>query len=111
MTHEVAELNDPKLAEIVRRLVDALHPERIYLFGSRARGEASADSDYDVLVLVGYDVDRPYRLEREAYHALWGVRTPVDVLVRSRRDFEEERKVVASLAATVDREGRLLYAA
>lgn len=43
---------DPKLAEMVRRLVTALKPERIYLFGSRARGEAGADSDRDLLVPV-----------------------------------------------------------
>ena len=43
---------DPILAEIVRRLVEAFHPERIYLFGSHARGEAGPDSDYDLLVVV-----------------------------------------------------------
>ena len=37
------------LAEAVRRLVEALQPERIYLFGSRARGDAHQDSDYDFL--------------------------------------------------------------
>ena len=36
---------DPSLAEAVRRLVVAYQPERIYLFGSVARGEAGQDSD------------------------------------------------------------------
>jgi hypothetical protein len=36
---ETAISADPKLAELVRRLADALHPERIYLFGSPARGD------------------------------------------------------------------------
>jgi predicted nucleotidyltransferase len=45
-------LDDPVLAEIVRRLVDAVQPARIYLFGSRARGVATEDSDYDGFVLV-----------------------------------------------------------
>jgi predicted nucleotidyltransferase len=50
---DVPELqNDPMLAEIVRRLVEAYHPERIYLFGSHARGEAGPDSDYDLMVVV-----------------------------------------------------------
>jgi uncharacterized protein len=39
---------DARLAEIVRRLVDAYQPERIYLFGSVARGRAGPDSDYDL---------------------------------------------------------------
>ncbi len=42
---------DPILIDIVRRLVEAYHPEHIYLFGSRARGEAGPDSDYDILVM------------------------------------------------------------
>ena len=31
---------------------DDCQPERIYLFGSRARGNAGADSDYDIMVVV-----------------------------------------------------------
>jgi predicted nucleotidyltransferase len=56
-THTDADLlaRDPTLAEIVRRLVAAYQPERIYLFGSVARGEAGPDSDYDLLVIVPDD--------------------------------------------------------
>ena len=42
----------PDLAEIVRRIVAAYEPERVYLFGSYARGDAGPDSDYDILVVV-----------------------------------------------------------
>jgi hypothetical protein len=42
--------DDPTLAEITRRLVETYQPERIYLFGARARGTAGANSDYDLLV-------------------------------------------------------------
>ena len=45
-------VEDPRLAEITRRLVETYRPERIFLFGSRARSDALPDSDYDVLVLV-----------------------------------------------------------
>jgi len=37
----------PVLAEIVRRLVEAYHPERIYLFGSAARGDAGPHSEFE----------------------------------------------------------------
>jgi predicted nucleotidyltransferase len=39
-------VEDAILQEIVRRLVDLYHPDRIYLFGSSARGDAGPDSDY-----------------------------------------------------------------
>ncbi|NIQ85536.1 MAG: nucleotidyltransferase domain-containing protein, partial [Acidobacteria bacterium] len=52
---ERAAISDPLLADVVRRLVDAYAPERIYLFGSSARGEAGPDSDYDLLLIVPDD--------------------------------------------------------
>jgi len=38
---------DPILNEIVRKTLERLTPDQIILFGSRARGEARLDSDYD----------------------------------------------------------------
>jgi predicted nucleotidyltransferase len=105
------DLGDPKLAELVRRLVDAVHPEQIYLFGSRARGDATKDSDYDVLVLFSQGKEDHLRdLQRVAYHALWGFGMPVDVVVMTREFYERRRRARASLPATVEREGRLVYA-
>lgn len=109
MVNESVELADARLAEVVRRLVAALQPERIYLFGSRARGEGTPESDYDVLVVVSQTPDAPYDLERRAYSALVGLATPVDVVVMSRERFERRRMVAASLPATVEREGELLF--
>ena len=40
---------DPRIAEMVRRLVEVYQPVRIYLFGSAARGDAGPDSDYDFI--------------------------------------------------------------
>ncbi len=39
------------LDEIVRRVVEVAHPDRIILFGSVARGEMGPDSDIDLLVV------------------------------------------------------------
>src|ERR1035441_8121105 len=44
--------SDPILNEVVRRLVEAYSPERIYLFGSVARGEAGPASDYEIMFIV-----------------------------------------------------------
>jgi len=102
---------DPALAEVVRRLVDVYAPERIYLFGSRARGDARPDSDYDLLVLLA-DSDEPsYRRARQGYHVLHGSSIAVDLLVWTIGEFERRLPAKASLPATVSREGRLLYAA
>lgn len=101
---------DPLLAEIVRRLVEAYQPERIYLFGSKARGEEGPDSDYDLLVVVPDDATPRQRDSKLAYETLWGVGTAADVIVWEKSRFERRKHVVCSLPATVLREGRLLYA-
>jgi len=49
---QVAPFKDSKLAGIVRRLAEALQPTRIYLCDSYARGEATEEGDYDLLVLM-----------------------------------------------------------
>ena len=108
MTDPILE-RDPKLAEIVRRLVKAYQPERIYLFGSMARGDAGPDSDYDLLIVVPDEAASVRQSSDLAYRALRGTGIAVDVLVWPRTRFEARKHAVASLPATVLREGRLLH--
>lgn len=99
------------LREVIRRLIAAYDPERIYLFGSVARGDAGPDSDYDILIIVPDDAPEDRRRSRLAYQALRGTGTAADVVVWAKSSFERRAHVVASLPATVLREGKLLYAA
>ena len=107
--HTLIRTGDPRLAEIVRRLVDAYQPERIYLFGSHARGEAGPDSDYDLMVIVADDAAEARRQSRLAYEVLWGTGAAADVLVWTREAFEQRLHLRASLPSAVLSEGRLLY--
>ena len=102
---------DPRLAEVVRRLVAAYEPLRIYLFGSVARGEAGPDCDYDLMLIVSDDAPPERRRSRLAYEALRGTGIAADVLVSTLSRFEQRAREVASLPATVLREGKLLHAA
>jgi predicted nucleotidyltransferase len=103
--------DDLPLAEIVRRLVAAYEPERIYLFGSKARGDAGPDSDYNLMVVVPDDAPPVRRRSRLAYEALRGTGRAADVLVCTRSSFDSRLHVRASLPATIVSEGRLLHAA
>ena len=103
--------DDPILAEMVNRLVRQFGPERIFLFGSRARGQGGPDSDYDLLMVVSTSSLPRYKREQAAFRALCGVGAPKDIVVLTREEFEKKLPVVTSLPATVEREGRLLYAA
>ncbi len=110
MSTRTSRIRDPILADAVRRLVSKLKPVSIYLFGSQARGNASKDSDYDLLVVVEERTGQPYEIEQQAYGVLQGLGAAVDVVVVTRDRFDRQRAVVASLPATVGREGQLLYA-
>ena len=97
------------LAEVTRRLAEAYKPERIYLFGSTARGDAGPDSDYDLLVVVADDAPPERRRSRLAYEVLRGTGTAADVVVCTRSYFEARRSLKASLPGTVLREGRVVH--
>ena len=101
----------PKLKEAVGRLVDAYQPERVYLFGSWARGDAGPDSDFDLLLVVPDTAPTERRRSRLVYELLWDVGVAADVLVWTRDRFESRLPLKASLPSTVLREGKLLYAA
>src|SRR5260370_35582332 len=101
---------DADLREILRRLVVAYEPGLIYLFGSKARGDAGPDSDYDLLVVVSDDAPPERRRSQLAYRALRGTGIAADVLVCTRSYFNARRHLKASLPGPILREGRLLHA-
>src|SRR5438128_11383141 len=100
--------DDSALNETVTRLVTVFQPVRIYLFGSKARGDAGFDSDYDLLVVVQDDAPPERRRSRLAYQALRGTGVAADVLVWTRSAFDSRLHLRASLPATVVAEGMLL---
>ena len=101
---------DEAIASITGRLVEYYHPERIYLFGSEARGEAGPDSDLDFCVVVPDDAPAGLLRDGGIYSLLRGVGYPKDIVPWRRGDFDARAAHVrASLPATVVREGKLLY--
>ncbi|MEK6286169.1 MAG: nucleotidyltransferase domain-containing protein [Acidobacteriota bacterium] len=96
------------LQEMVRRLVEAIDPDRIILFGSRARGDAKPDSDVDLLVIKDSS-EPPHKRSISAYRALGGLSTPIDILWRTPEEVEEWAGVRNYVTTRAIREGRVLY--
>jgi uncharacterized protein len=107
--HKRTSEEDKTLEEIVRRLAQAYQPERIYLFGSRARGDLGPHSDYDLLVIVPDDAPAERRLDRLASESLGDLWAATSVLVHCNSYFEGRRYLKASLPGIVLREGKLVY--
>jgi len=102
---------DQTLKDIVQRLAEVYQPERIYLFGSRARGDFRPESDYDLLVIVPDDAPLERQKDGLAWESLRDLRAATSVLVHRSSYFEARRYLKASLPGIVLREGRLLYGA
>jgi len=96
---------DPHLDTLVR-LLQRYEPERIILFGSRARGDADAYSDYDVIVIKR--TERPFldRLQ-DMVPYLVEFERPAEILVYTPEEFERMRET--GLGWVVQKEGVLLY--
>ena len=77
------------LQELVRRIVDAVHPLRIILFGSAARGEMGPDSDLDTLVIMP-DGSHRGKTAQEIYRHLWGLGFAKDIVVVTEGDIREQ---------------------
>lgn len=94
---------------IVEKIVRALDPKRIILFGSYARGEATAASDLDFFIIQ--DSEQSNRVVRRQIDALlWGRRFGVDLIVRKP---EEVARNVADgnpfYTQHLLKEGKVLY--
>lgn len=97
------------IEEARRRLLQALHPERIVLFGSHAWGTPGPDSDLDLLVIVGESDLPPHKRAQVAYRSLMGIGVPCDVIVHTRAEAERLERIATSLTHRALREGRLLH--
>ena len=103
------QIEDATLDEIVRRIVAAIDPDKIILFGSRARGDARPDSDYDLLV-VKDTTERTLKLEQRAYRAMLGAHAgPVDILVETPQRVARLKAAIGTVFPDALSEGRMVY--
>lgn len=97
------------LEQMTQRLVTALKPEQIILFGSYAYGKPTKDSDVDLLIIVSESDEPRYRRARKAHRALRGMGIPKDILVMTRAEVERQAGVSNSLVSQALRQGKVLY--
>lgn len=96
------------LREIVKRIRREVRPQKIVLFGSRARGRPHRHSDYDILVIKRTRNRTPARTV-PIYSALSGLPVPIDVVLFTPGEVREWRNVRQALVTTALREGKVLY--
>ncbi len=94
--------------DLLDPVVEYFKPQRVILFGSRARGEARRDSDIDLLVVVDDDTP-PEKLTWKAGHEAHHSRHAADVFPMRAETFERDRGIPNTLAAEADVDGIVVY--
>lgn len=100
------------LPQIVARVVEVLHPVQIWLFGSRARGDARVDSDWDVMAILPDDAPE----QDLDLVSVWGRLRDlqlkrVELFTTTRSEFDEWNRTVGTLAEIVASTGIVVYGA
>jgi len=95
--------------QMVLRIVDGFHPERIILFGSAARRDAGPDSDVDLLVVMPVKGSRREKAV-EIGVAVNDIPVPKDIIVTTPEDFEWRKEIPGTIERPAAREGRLVCA-
>jgi predicted nucleotidyltransferase len=94
---------------MVKRIAEKFHPQQVILFGSHARGDARADSDVDLLVVMDFE-GSPFEKGLEIRLTLHNIRVPKDIIVTRPEDFAWRKDVVGTVEWPAAREGKVLYA-
>ncbi|HOU13825.1 MAG TPA: nucleotidyltransferase domain-containing protein [Anaerolineae bacterium] len=105
------EMVDTKVIDdLVAQIVQTVRPQKIFLFGSAARGQMGPDSDIDVMVVVP-DGTHCLKMTQHLYKQLFGFGYPVDILVTTPAVLERHRHNKGLIYRNVLAEGREVYAA
>jgi predicted nucleotidyltransferase len=96
------------IANIINRIAANVNPDKIFLFGSYATGLANEDSDIDLLVVK--DTQEPkFKRSIEIQRLLIGSKLPVDIVVYTNDEFENEKSKSFSFVNTIIQGAQLLY--
>ncbi len=96
------------VATMVDRIVDRFDPQRIVLFGSLARGEVTAHSDVDLLVVMPDGTDR-HEAAVEMHVALGGMGTAKDIVVTTPDEIARRGHIIGTVLRAALREGKVVH--
>jgi len=104
----IPEVTGALLGEMVSKIVKHFHPDKVILFGSRAWGEPTEESDLDILVVM--DVDgSPIRKASEISRIARPRFQPMDIIVRTPNEIEHRVEIGDPFIKMIMNHGKVLY--
>ena len=96
------------IEEVKNRIVKNFNPEKIILFGSYANGNASENSDLDLVVIQESELPS-YKRVRPIKKQLRGIGFPIDILVYTPQEVEYWKETSMAFITQVMKDGKVLY--
>ena len=97
-----------QIRKYARTLGKQFHPQRVLLFGSYARGEATEDSDVDLFVIM--DHDKPRNVDQAiAMRLQTDTPFPMDLLVKRPAEVAVRLAMNDTFIRSILQEGEVLY--
>jgi predicted nucleotidyltransferase len=94
---------------LLQRVVTHMDPVKVFVFGSQARGDTGADSDWDLLVVVDDNVPKSQIDWRAVYEARRGIDAAIDLIPCRESIYRERVDIIGSLPWIVANEGVVVY--
>ena len=101
-------ITQTQINEIIKRIVNSFKPQKIIIFGSYANGTPTGESDLDLLIIK--DSVLPSRLQnRKVRSILSDMRVPVDVIVKTSKEFETYKDIIGTIIYPANKFGKVIY--
>jgi predicted nucleotidyltransferase len=100
--------SESAIRQAVDRIAMRFHPDKIILFGSRARGQAGPNSDVDLLIVMAVTGSKRQQAVQIDL-ALEGIPIPIDLIVVTPEEVEKYRDAMGTIIREAVREGKVLY--
>ena len=95
--------------ELLEPVVAWFRPRQVILFGSVARGDAAADSDIDLLVILDDDAPKEKLTLKAGFEARRSYLQAADVIPCRASDYAERASIVGTLAYEAAKDGVVVY--
>lgn len=101
-------ITQKQISEIVKRVVENYHPDKIILFGSYAYGKPNKDSDLDLLIVKDDPASKIER-HRKVRSYFKGLMIPVDVIVKTNEEFNRYKNIIGTIVYPAAKYGKVMY--
>ena len=104
----MAKLSAADIDQMKERIAQELRPEKIFLFGSYATEQVTADSDVDLMVIMESSLT-PHQRNVALKRLFPGRNFSLDAFVYTPQEFDRYKDVPGTIAYNATHHGKLLY--